>query len=180
MQIRIANYLTASFLLEQERGAWDCLAILDSRLVPTRFVEHHSRRRLFLRFDDVESDSVMKQAPVRDDVERALDFASDSTRLIVTCRAGQSRSAAIAYLKVSRKLGAEWAAAILNPRRHIPNRLIISPGGEFLGDETVVSAFESWCAENSSIRLGDYIVEIDQELVDLENQGAGNLITESP
>ena len=98
MNIVIRNYLSGSFLLEQEPGVWDAIVILDSGMSNTGFVAQRARRHLYLQFDDVDSDAHGKRMPTSDDIRSALQFAQGSQNLIVCCRAGQSRSAATAFL----------------------------------------------------------------------------------
>lgn len=66
-----------------------------------------------------------KRRPATDDLRAALDFGADSQNLLVWCRAGQSRSAATAFLICYRRLGPDAARRLLNPERHVPNSLVV-------------------------------------------------------
>jgi len=128
MDIRILGYLSASFLLEHEPSKWDVLVILDSDVTPTDFLQSHACRHLFLRFDDIEQVTDGRQLVTSDQIAQGLEFATDSSRLLISCRAGQSRSAAMAYLVSCREQGADAATKIIDPTRHMPNRLVVSLG----------------------------------------------------
>src|SRR3954454_4806568 len=104
MEIRIAGYLTASLLLEQEPSQWHALVLLDSTKHATDFVRDHARTHLYLRFDDVEAPRGNKQVPTRNQVAKALEFARGKDKLLVSCRAGRGRSVALAYLIACREL----------------------------------------------------------------------------
>jgi predicted protein tyrosine phosphatase len=176
MKIVIRNYLAASFLLEQEPKTWDAIVILDSGLVSTPFVAEHSRRHLYLRFDDVVANVGGKRPPTIDDLRAANEFAADSENLIVSCRAGQSRSAAIAFVIGCERLGSEAARRLLNPARHIPNSLIVELGAELSDEPFVLQAFDAWRTANKDIQFLNHMDEIERELDELQRKGARNRI----
>jgi predicted protein tyrosine phosphatase len=178
MEITVGGYIAGSHLLEKSDEPWDAIVILDSRLVQTEFVQNNSRRHLYLRFDDVVSAKGGKHIPASDDILQAIDFAADADRLLVCCRAGQSRSAAVAFLIAFRYLGPKAAYQLLNPRRHIPNKLITNIGEGILDNQLVGSTIEQCWRDHSKFKLSDYYDEISDELDELESQGARNLITE--
>lgn len=177
--IVIRNYLSGSYLLEQEPDTWDAIVILDSGLSHTDFVAQHARKHVFLHFDDVDSSIRGKRPPSTNDVKSALDFAADSRNLLVCCRAGQSRSAAIAFVICFQQLGAEAACQLLNPRRHVPNPLIVELAASLVDEPTLCQVFKSWQSDNQHIRLSDYFDDIEREFDALEMQGARNRIVNS-
>ena len=179
MNILIRNYLSGSFLLEQEPGAWDAIVVLDTGLSPTDFVAQHARQHLYLRFDDVVADVEGKRRATLEDVRSALDFAPQSENLMVCCRAGQSRSAALAFLICHQRLGADAARGLLDPERHIPNSLVVELGARLVDDPAVLQTFAEWQAANKHVRLFDYLDDIEREFDELERQGARNRITSS-
>lgn len=179
MNVLIRGYLSGSFLLEREHKAWDAIVILDSKVTTSDFVAKHARRNLFLRFDDVSSEVRGKRLPTTDDVRAAIDFAANTQNLLVCCRAGQSRSAAIAFLISYARLGPDAAREVLDPTRHSPNPLIVELGSQVIGDPSVANTFTAWQAANRHVRLVDHLDEIERELDALERQGARNRITES-
>src|SRR4051812_13752064 len=126
MELRICNYLAASFLLEQEPRQWNVIAVLDSGKKATDFVERQSKSFLYLRFDDIEEARPGKQMPTKLFVQEALDFAQDKDRLLVSCRAGQGRSVALGYLIGCRERGLAESLKLLDATRHRPNRLVVS------------------------------------------------------
>lgn len=179
MQIVIRNYLAGSFLLEQEPNVWDAIVILDSGLSHTAFVAAHARKHIYLQFDDVDADGRGKRIPTLDDVRAACEFAPDSENLMVCCRAGQSRSAAIAFVIGCQRLGPVTACGLLNPKRHIPNSLIINLGTRLLDDPFVHQAFAKWQTTNKDVKLSSYFDDIEREFDELERQGARNRIVTS-
>ncbi len=179
MNIVIHNYLSGSFLLERDPNVWDAIVILDRGLAHTDFVNRHARRHLYLWFDDVERSMAGKRAPTSDDIRLALDFAANSQNLMVCCRAGQSRSAATAFLISFQKLGSEAAWGLLNPKRHIPNSLIVELGARLLDDPSVLAVLREWKTENRNVKLSDHLEDIEREFDELECAGARNRIVDS-
>ncbi len=179
MKIVIRNYLAGSFLLEQEPNVWDAIVILDSGLSHTPFVAEHARKHIYLRFDDVEADVRGKRVPTLDDIRTATEFARHSENLVVCCRAGQSRSAAIAFVIGCQQLGAESACGLLNPKRHVPNSRIVELGASLIDDPFVLQAFAKWQTANGDVKLSSCLNDIEREFDELERQGARNRIVNS-
>jgi predicted protein tyrosine phosphatase len=178
VEIRVASYLAASFLLEREPRQWHALVVLDSGKQATDFVEAHARSFLFLRFDDVEEARPGKQAPTKASLEQALAFARGKDRLLVSCRAGQGRSVALAYLIYCRERGVPEALRLLDATRHQPNRLVVTIGDALLDGPGVLAPFDQWRRRHAHIRLADYDDDIVKEIEELEAQGARNRICE--
>lgn len=176
VDIRIAGYLAASHLLERERNEWDALVLIDSNKQPSEFVREHARSHLILHFDDVEEPRLHLRPPTTRQIAEALEFARGKGRLLVSCRAGQGRSAALAYLVACARHGPAAALALLNPTRHRPNRLVVSLGDPLLDTPGALSAFDEWRHLHSHVRLSDYADEIEREFEALEAQGATNRI----
>lgn len=179
MKIIIRNYLAASYLLEQEPHVWDAIVILDSGLRHTEFVAANARRHIYLRFDDVVAVTTNKRPPTVSDIRKAMDFATNSENLLVSCRAGQSRSVATAFLVAFQQMGSAAALSLLNPKRHSPNSLIVTLGEQLVDDPTLLSTFNDWCERNKEIRLSDYVDDIEREFDELERLGAKNRIVRS-
>ena len=149
MNIVIRNYLAASFLLESEPNAWDAIVILDSGMRHTGFVEEHAGRHVYLHFDDVNSPNAGKRPPMTDDIRTALEFAAGSENLLVSCRAGQSRSAATAFVICFDRLGPETAYRLLNPQRHVPNSMIVDLAARLIDDPLLLPTFRKWQSDNN-------------------------------
>jgi hypothetical protein len=113
--IRIAGYLAASFLLEREPGEWHALVLIDSNTQAADFVRERTRSHLVLRFDDVEGPRPGRVPPAARQIADALDFARGKDRLLVSCRAGQGRSAALAFLIAYGRDGPEAGAGPAGP-----------------------------------------------------------------
>ena len=148
MKIVIQNYLAASSLLEQEPHVWDAIVILDSGMMQTDFVATNARRHLYLRFDDVVAATTSRRPPTINDIRKALDFAANSENLLVSCRAGQSRSVATAFLIAFQQMGSEAALSLLNPKRYSPNSLIVRLGEQLVDDPMMLSMFNDWRDSN--------------------------------
>lgn len=177
MQIRVASYLAASDLLQREPGRWDALVILDRDAELNPFVVKQTTRHCVLRFDDIERSTVGKQLVTRDVLAAALRFADESDRLLVTCRAGQSRSVATAYLIACQRLGTTDALGMLDPKRHVPNRHVVEVGASLLSADDAAEAFSSWQRQFSHVRLADYYDAIEGEIDALESAGIVNQIS---
>lgn len=75
-------------------------------------------------------------APEKEHILDVLKWAEGrDEKILVACRAGVSRSSAIAYLVESQRNGPEAAANCLDKHIHHPNELIIKYGVELLGNE---------------------------------------------
>jgi len=179
MKIVIRNYLAGSLLLEEEPNAWDAIVILDSGLAHSDFVAQYARKYIYLRFDDVTDATSGKRLPTSDDIRAALEFSEESENLMVCCRAGQSRSAAVAFVIGCQRLGSETADRILNAKRHAPNSLIVELGAMLIDDPFVLQAFAKWQQANEHVKLSSYVDEIEREFDKLELQGARNRIVNS-
>jgi predicted protein tyrosine phosphatase len=176
MKIEIHNYLSCSFLLENEPDQWDSIVILDSKLPESQFVIDQSRRFLQLSFDDITSPVSGQVAPYSDAIEQAIQFGTESEKLIVCCRAGQSRSSATAFSVLYEKLGSQAALELLNPKRHSPNYLILQIADRIIDRPGILDAYDEWGSSAGDIRLLDYLEEIEAEYNVLRSQGAENRI----
>ncbi len=176
MEIRVGSYVAASLLLEREPGRWHTLVVLDSRSQATDFVETYASSYLYLRFDDVEEPCANKQTATRGLIEQGLDFARGKDRLLVSCRAGQSRSVALAYLIAYQAHGVHKALELLIPTRHKPNRLVVTIGGALLEGSNVLQQYDEWRRRHAHIRLSDYYDAMEKEYDALVAQGAANTI----
>ena len=177
MEIEIHNYLSCSHRLETERGEWDSIVILDSCLDESEFVEQHSRNSLQLRFDDITAPAPNKIAPNEAMIAAALNFGISTDKLIVCCRAGQSRSSATAFTIAYEKHGAEDALKLLNPKRHSPNYRILQLADEILDRPGILNSYDEWGMKIGDVRLTDYLDEIESEYDDLESIGASDRIS---
>lgn len=143
------------------------------------FVPSHSRRSLLVHFDDVTSPTPNKVEPTLDPVSKAIKFGFKSDKLIVCCKAGQSRSAAVALSIAYDKLGKNLAFAILNPKRHSPNVRILQLADEVIDRPSLLDHYDEWGIENGDIRLTDFLDEIESEYDELERMGARDRISSS-
>jgi len=174
--VEIRNYIAASHLLATQSGQWSAIVILDSQSTATDFIERHTVDHLLLRFDDITAPKQgRRMADVRS-LQSALQFAAGREKLVVSCRAGQSRSAAVAHAISFQYNGADAASELLNPQRHSPNRHVVETMAPLLDDPLYLSAVEDWTRKNTGIKLTDYLDEIEAEFDALEAKGARNHI----
>lgn len=179
MNIVIRSYLSGSYLLEREPNKWDAIIILDSGIKHTDFVASHARNHVYLRFDDVDTGIRGKRPPTIDDIRLALEFAAQSDNVLVCCRAGQARSAAMAFLISYQRLGPDTATRLLHPQRHRPNSLIIDLGARVIQDASLIPTFHKWESDNRNTTMSDYYDDIEREINELERQGARDRIVDS-
>ena len=179
MKIEIHNYLSCSHLLEIQSGDWDSIVILDSSLERSPFVDLHSRNTLQLVFDDITVPAASRTMPEQSQIESALEFGLRSDKLIVCCRAGQSRSAAVAFAIVFEKQGEQKAMSILNPKRHAPNYKVLQLADAVIERPGLLNAYDKWTRDNGAIRLTDYLDEIASQYDQLESMGARDRISEA-
>lgn len=175
MNLRICSYLSGSFLLENESNKWDSIVIVDPAMHHTNFASQYSKRSLILKFDDVATYDTSKTPPNVNDIETAVNFSMDSEGLVVCCRAGQSRSAAVALVIQFRLHGAR-AFNLLAPERHCPNQLIVSLGAEVIDRPDLISEFMSWKRVNENLTPINFLDDIEKEVDELERKGARNRI----
>lgn len=72
--------------------------------------------------------------PQEEHIREILEWAKDRPGdLHVTCRAGISRSSAVAYLIACTRMAPEEAVKVLDPARHMPNELILKIGSKLIG-----------------------------------------------
>jgi predicted protein tyrosine phosphatase len=112
MRIVIQSYLQASHRLESEPGLWDMILIVDSGIRVATRLHDVAKRFLILQFDDIQAPEPEKRLATSDDIRSALEFAESSTNLMVACRAGQSRSAALAFVIAHHELTSSRAMAM--------------------------------------------------------------------
>lgn len=179
MELRVGNYVVASYLLEHEPSQWDTLVVLDSGKQATNFVKDHARSYLYLRFDDIEEPREHKEVPNKAQLEQGLAFAKGKNKLLISCRAGQGRSVGLAYLISCREHGVQQGLELLNPTRHKPNRLVIAIGAKLLEMPEALVYYDEWRRRHGHIQLSDYYEEMEKELDVLEAQGASNKICDT-
>ncbi|PQO41247.1 hypothetical protein C5Y96_00600 [Blastopirellula marina] len=142
-----------------------------------QFVKENSRRHLVLRFDDIEKPIVGQKEVTSQHIDQAIAFAKDAERLLVTCRAGQSRSVALAYVLSCQSFGSTLAMGMLNAKRHIPNQLLIREAARILGDPEMENCFQKWRTAHAHLKLSDYYDEINDEVSAFEQTGIVNQIS---
>ena len=178
MEIVIRGHLAASRLLVDAPGYWDCIAIIDSDSCIHPNLRDYAKRVLVLTFDDIEMATSGKIPPGEDHIRKALSFALESERLLVSCRAGQSRSAAVALLIASRESSPREALAILDPERHRPNLQIVKMGNAVLDIPSLYPIFLKWRSRIDCSPIDTEVVE--SEIARLVEAGVSDIIARYP
>jgi hypothetical protein len=141
MDIDICSHGVLPGLLSADPGRWDLLLVTNPGVEPPEGVPPLARRLLHLQFDDFTSPLPGVRLPTADDVRRALDWSAGCERLVMSCHAGVSRSAALAYLVRCRAVPPPVALGILAKGWHRPNELIVRLGASILEDPGVYEAY---------------------------------------
>ncbi|WDI43177.1 hypothetical protein [Bremerella sp. P1] len=176
-EILAASYLAASDLLRRESGRWDVIVVLGGESDLNPFVEEHAQDYVVLRFDDIERPIQRQQHVTSEHIDQAIAFAKDRECVLVTCRAGQSRSVALAFVLACQYFSLAAATEMLNAKRHIPNQLLIREAASWLDRPEIENTFQAWRARNAHIVLADYYDEIGDEVDALEAAGVVNQIS---
>jgi predicted protein tyrosine phosphatase len=150
MDIDICSHGVLLGLLSADPGRRDLLLVTNPGVELPEGVPPLARRLLHLQFDDFSSPLPGVVLPTADDVRRALDWAAGRERLVVSCHAGVSRSAALAYLVRCREVPPPEAIGILSKVWHNPNELIIRLGASVLEDDGIYEAYLAWSRERTS------------------------------
>lgn len=160
--------------MESEPGVWDSIVILDSSLKNPSFVSGFSKQSLILQFDDIVEPTSNKVPPSSVLIRQAIEFGLASEKLMVCCRAGQSRSAATAFAIAFEKLGEKAALELLNPKRHSPNYRIVRIAADLIERPGLLNAYDDWGYNHGDIQLTDFLDEIELEYDELESAGGRN------
>lgn len=174
MKIEIRGYVAASDLLNSEPGIWDAIFILDSNCKLNPACQQLSKRHLALSFDDVETPRGNLVAPTERHLQEALRFAKNSSKLLVSCRAGQSRSVALGLFVTAKLYNSQQAMNLLNPARHIPNELILSLAMREIDDPDFHCLLSTWI-ENAQGKFDQELAR--QSIEELLANGATNQIS---
>src|SRR5262245_22681365 len=113
--IEICSHGVLSGLLSAVPGRWALLLVTNPVVEPPEGVRPLARRTLHLAFDDFVSPRPGAVLPTAFEVRRAVEWAAGSADLVVSCHAGRSRSAALAYLIRCRDCPPEEAVEVLTP-----------------------------------------------------------------
>jgi len=145
MDVKIFSHRAACAWIRERPNVYDVIFITnaDGTQVPL-MVRINARSHINLVFDDIDCPMETYTVPSKEDVARALEFSENKNNIIVTCAGGMSRSAAIAYVILAKRIGAEQAIKLLVPLQHHPNRQIISLAKELLADSSIYKVYNSW------------------------------------
>lgn len=144
MSIIIASRRKSQELALSEPGKYNIISILEPNMEAPIEVSNCSKAYLPLNFHDIEYVLEGYVHPTEQHVQEALDWARNKDDLIVACRAGISRSSAIAYLiQCEREHHPRLATAILTLRHH-PNSLIVKLGSKLLKNPDILDEYYKW------------------------------------
>jgi predicted protein tyrosine phosphatase len=118
---------------------------------------------LHLQFDDIFADAVHLKAPTEEDIRKALEWAEGKDQILCVCKAGQSRSSAMAYLVAYHKTGrAKDAIQFLDMNIHTPNRLIVELGSKIFKDEEIKKVYFEYNRKQQELFCEDVPLDIQQ------------------
>lgn len=148
-KIIIASRPESRRLCDYDPNKYNVVSILEPNMEAPKEVRDHAKEYIPLNFHDIEYERDGYVHPTREHIEAALDWAKDKDDLVVACRAGISRSSAIAYLiQCTREHHPRLATEILTPLRHHPNSMIVKLGAEILKDKAVLDEYHKWMQSN--------------------------------
>lgn len=100
-----------------------------------------------VKFDDIEIARPGYTTVNESQIKKILKWAENKDDFIVACRAGISRSSAIAYLIVAEKTSPEEAIKILDMAWHQPNPLVVEVGAKVIGNQKIQEVYNQWKKE---------------------------------
>lgn len=125
-------------------------------------LRRYTLRHIYLEFFDIKAESDKYRYATQEDIERVLSwyrdlrrdpFRHDDGNVVVTCTAGISRSAAIAFVLGCSVQSPEVAVRVWNPRLHYPNPLIVRLGAEILGKPEMIQICNEFLADRCRQRM---------------------------
>lgn len=110
-------------------------------------VTKNSKNCLCLLFHDIEMPRGGYTVVQKNHVEEAVAWAKDKEDLVVACRAGVSRSSAMAYIIMCSKYDPKEAIKVLDVDTHAPNQHVVKLGSEVLENKEVFNVYLRWLGE---------------------------------
>jgi len=149
MNIEIKSVRRAAHELERNRG----YHVVSLREASLRGKQHpvdrflrKCRSSIVMYFDDVwlpEHESMGWVLPTREQIAAILDWAKGKDGFLVHCKAGISRSSAVAYAIGCQMASASEAFKLLDTSNHRPNELIVRLAADILEDPEVYRVWAS-------------------------------------
>jgi predicted protein tyrosine phosphatase len=148
MKIQIRSHEGALELVQQQPFHHD-IAFITSPQTPfpvpgSEGILKKARNSIMLQFDDVDGPMEDFVPPRREQIKELLEWACDKTNLVISCRAGISRSSAAAVVVMASRVSILDALTILEPETHWPNLLIVQYGEEILRKPGLTDAVREW------------------------------------
>lgn len=94
-----------------------------------------------ITFDDIEYEAEHMTPPAKEHIKEILDWSKGKSDLLVHCRAGISRSSAVAYLIGCLDSSPKEAIKVLDPLLHWPNKLMVELGAEVLRNPDILETY---------------------------------------
>lgn len=153
----LAHSLAKRFVENHEDAKEFCTILISTPGDKTQnieFIKSHVETLLHIEFDDVEIVRKGALAPTVSDIRNVLEWAREKKKLLVSCSAGVSRSAAIAYLIHCLDKPPKEAIQHLKIGIHDPNKVVIKLGAEVLNNPEVESVIADFHDEALSLLYG--------------------------
>jgi predicted protein tyrosine phosphatase len=117
-----------------------------------RQIRSIARGSLYLEFFDLSEERKTHRGPIAEDVVHAIEWYKKIQRatwndVVVTCTAGISRSAAMAFVLECVDKTPQEASQVWNPRLHYPNKLIVRLGAEILSKPDMIKVCDEFWDE---------------------------------
>jgi predicted protein tyrosine phosphatase len=150
MDIKICSHNDAILFLGRNHGKWASVVVMNSFGINRAVVEtiiKYSKESLVLSFDDIDCSMVGFVKPSLSDVERALEFTKDQSKVVFTCPIGATRSPSLAYVCGCQTVDPNEAIRVLTPGKHFLNREIIAIAKKILNNSRITNAYEKYKLE---------------------------------
>lgn len=148
MSIIIASRNESREIAKNNSKKYNFISILEPDMEVPEEIKEHALNYIVFNFHDIEYIHNGYTHPTEQNVREAIEWGKDKENLIVACRAGRSRSSAIAYLIQCYKHPPKSAINILGPR-HIPNSLIVKLGAKILNNQDILDEYHQWMAKSA-------------------------------
>ena len=157
MEIIILGHRKAAAYLKQHPKQYDVIFISNPNdkfgVQTSELIPNLAKECCEILFDDVTQPIGNRIPPTEDNVRKALDFAKNRQKLIVSCQVGQSRSSAIAYSIKTMISNPEEALSILDQNIHMPNSLIVKHASNILQLPEMNKIMDNWKLQADLIQM---------------------------
>jgi predicted protein tyrosine phosphatase len=146
--ILIRGHEAALELVLKQPGHFDVVYITSPSLpfivTGSEAILDKGRSTIMVQFDDVDGPMEGFVPPRREHIAAVLDWSKDKSNFLISCRAGISRSSAMAVVILASRVPVPESLVVLDPAVHHPNPLVVQFGEEILGKAGLAEAVSEW------------------------------------